>query len=118
MKMLRMKIVIPANTEFTMPTPMSARTAAASGILSGSFSASSSSLPVMSYLSFRLLSVSFSLTKSVTSCAYSGALLPRSSAWLTSPGMMQGADAHRNQDQRDVDGGDRQATPHPAGTGS
>ena len=48
MKMLRMKIVSAANTELTNPTPMSCRVPAASGILSGSFAASSSIFPVMS----------------------------------------------------------------------
>ena len=48
MKMLRIRIVTPAKMELTRPTPMSLRTPAASGILSGSFAASSWSLVVMS----------------------------------------------------------------------
>ena len=48
MKMERIRIVTPANTELTTPTPMSLRIPAASGILSGSFAASSCSFVVMS----------------------------------------------------------------------
>ena len=42
MKALRTMIVIAAKTELTTPTPMSPRAEAASGILSGSLRASSS----------------------------------------------------------------------------
>jgi hypothetical protein len=48
MKMLRMKMVTKAKIELTTPTPMSARAPAASGIFSGSLSASSCSFVVMS----------------------------------------------------------------------
>ena len=65
----------------------------------------------MSYLSLRSLSVSFSLTKSVTSWAYSGALLARSSTWLTS-GDEQGAEPDRDQQQGDVDERDREPALH------
>ena len=48
MKMLRIMIVSAAKIELTKPTPMSLRAPAASGIRSGSFSASSCSFVVMS----------------------------------------------------------------------
>ena len=69
MKMLRMKMVSPANIRLTVPTPMSPSTLAASPALLGSFAASSSSLVVMSYLSLRSLRVLFFWTKSSTSSA-------------------------------------------------
>ena len=59
--MLRIRIVTPAKIELTSPKPMSRRTPAASPALLGSFSASSVSFSVMSYFSFRSLSVSLSL---------------------------------------------------------
>jgi hypothetical protein len=48
MKMLRIRMVIPANSEFTTPRPMSESTPAAPPILLGSFAACSCSWPVMS----------------------------------------------------------------------
>ena len=59
MKMLRIRIVTPAKIELTRPKPMSRRTPAASPALLGSLFASSESFWVMSYLSFRSLSVLF-----------------------------------------------------------
>ena len=59
MKMLRIRIVTPAKIELTSPKPMSRSTLAASPALLGSLSASSESFWVMSYLSFRSLSVLF-----------------------------------------------------------
>ena len=87
MKMLRIRIVTVAKIELTTPTPMSCSTPAASPILLGRSSATLWSSLVKSYLSLRSLSVSFSLTKSVTSWAYCGTLSARSSIWPTSDGI-------------------------------
>ena len=78
-----------AKIELTTPTPMSWSTPAASPILLGRSSARLCSSLVKSYLSLRSLRVLFSLTKSVTSCAYSGTLSPRFSIWPTSEGMIR-----------------------------
>ena len=59
MKMLRIRIVTPAKIELTSPKPMSRSTFAASPALLGSLFASSESFWVMSYFSFRSLSVWF-----------------------------------------------------------
>ncbi len=59
MKTLRIRIVTPAKIELTRPKPMSRSTLAASPALLGSLLASSESFCVMSYFSFRSLSVLF-----------------------------------------------------------
>ena len=87
MKTERTSTVTKAKIELTTPTPMSFRMLAASPILLGSSFAADSISLVKSYFSFSPLSVSLSLTKSVTSCAYSGTLLARSSACPTMVGM-------------------------------
>ena len=87
MKIESTSTVTNAKIELITPTPMSLRMFAASPILLGSSLAAFSISLVKSYLSFRLLRVSLSLTKVVTSFAYSGTLLARSSAWLTIVGI-------------------------------
>ena len=69
MKIERTSTVTNAKIELTTPTPMSLRMLAASPILLGSSFAADSISLVKSYFSFRLLSVSLSLTNSVTSLA-------------------------------------------------
>jgi hypothetical protein len=87
-KTLRMRIVIAAKAEFTMPRPTSPSAAAASPARPGSVRAWLFSASVIWKSSSRLRSVSEPRTASWMSAAYSGALSIRSRLSRTTVGTM------------------------------
>ena len=88
------RIVTVAKIELISPRPISLSTPAAAPIRLGSFAASSSSLPVMSYSSWSWRSRSFSLTNLVTSWAYSGRFWTRLLACSTIGGTSRAISAN------------------------